>query len=161
MDTSPARHKFEGVGDEPSTALTALTALVVKDGVMLGGLTEPQRALALGLVWAGLPQAPLTERAVNEALKAQLAGAARCLDTDHVELRRWLCDTGWLSRDGYGREYRRVAPVALPTALAGLGAWLAQAFEGGDTAAFTDRVRRERAAERDARRRAFEARASA
>jgi hypothetical protein len=59
---------------------------------------------------------PLTEREVNEALKAALAGAACWLATDHVELRRWLVDAGWLTRDGYGREYRALAHAALPPA---------------------------------------------
>ena len=139
--------------------LATLPALVVKDGVMLGGLTEPQRALALGFVWSGLPRTGLDERGVNERLKAQLAGAARCIDTDHVELRRWLCDTGWLARDGYGRAYQRVAVAALPPACAELGAALESVFDGGDTAAFAEAQRQARAAERQARRRAFEARA--
>jgi hypothetical protein len=50
----------------------------------------------------------MNEPEVNQALKAALAGAARCLATDHVELRRWLVDAGWLERDGFGRQYRRV-----------------------------------------------------
>lgn len=144
--------------DTSSALLTALRALVVKEGVMLGGLTEPQRALALGFVWAGLPRSTLHERGVNEALKAQLADAARFIDTDHVELRRWLCDTGWLARDGYGREYHRVAVSALPPALADIGTALEAAFDGG-TATWAAQQRHERAAEREARRRAFEARA--
>lgn len=139
--------------------LSGLPALVVKDGVMLGGLTEPQRALALGFVWAGLPRTVLDERGVNDCLKAQLAAAARFIDTDHVELRRWLCDTGWLARDGYGREYRRQAVAQLPAACAAIGAALEAAFDGGDTAAWAKRQRQQRAAEREARRRAFEARA--
>ncbi len=138
-----------------------LAALVVKEGVALGGLTEPQRALALGFVWAGLPRAELTEKAVNDALKAQLAGAARCLGTDHVELRRWLCDGGWLHRDGYGRAYRRVAPAALPPACAAIGRALEAAFDDGSTAAWAHARRAEREAARLARRRAFEARPGA
>jgi hypothetical protein len=145
--------------DTSSALLAALRALVVKEGVMLGGLTEPQRALALGFVWAGLPRRTLPERGVNEALQAQLADAARFIDTDHVELRRWLCDTGWLTRDGYGREYERVAVSALPQALADVGAALEAAFDGG-AAAWAAQQRLERAAEREARRRAFEARDS-
>jgi hypothetical protein len=43
-----------------------------------------------------------------------LGGAAAWLDLDHVELRRWLVDAGWLLRDGYSREYRRVEAAALP-----------------------------------------------
>jgi hypothetical protein len=145
--------------DTAPAPLAALRALVVKEGVMLGGLTEPQRALALGFVWAGLPRSTVDERGVNEVLKAQLADAARFIDTDHVELRRWLCDTGWLARDGYGREYQRVEVAALPQALADVGAALETAFDGG-TAAWAAQQRHERAAEREARRRAFEARDS-
>jgi hypothetical protein len=145
--------------DTSSALLAALRALVVKEGVMLGGLNEPQRALALGFVWAGLPRSTLSERGVNEALKAQLADAARFIDTDHVELRRWLCDTGWLARDGYGREYQRVAVPALPPARADIGAALDAAFDGG-AAGWAAQQRHVRAVEREARRRAFEARDS-
>jgi hypothetical protein len=94
--------------------LRDLAALVTKEGVGLGGLSADHRSWALALVWAGLPaQTALTERQVNECLKAQLAGVAAFLDIDHVELRRWLVDAGWLTRDGYGREYRRVGLGAL------------------------------------------------
>jgi hypothetical protein len=141
--------------------IPGLAALVVKNGVALGGLTEPQRALALGFVWAGLPRTELTEKGVNDALKVQLMGAVRCLDTDHVELRRWLCDTGWLHRDGYGRAYRRVAPAALPPACAAIGDALEAAFENGATAAWAEAHRAGREAARRARRRAFEARPGA
>jgi len=94
--------------------LTALKTLVVKEGVGLGGLPAVQQSLVLALVWAGLPADPaFSEREVNECLRAQLNGAAVFLDTDHVELRRWLVDAGWMQRDGYGRAYRRVAADAL------------------------------------------------
>lgn len=94
--------------------LKQLSSMVVKQRVGLGALSHDERALALALVWRGLPaDGPLAEREVNDALKIQLAGAASFLDTDHVELRRWLVDTGWLVRDGFGREYRRVPPRAL------------------------------------------------
>ena len=83
-------------------------------------------ALALALVWRGLPaDRPLAEREVNDALTAQLAGAAGFLDTDHVELRRWLVDAGWLARDGFGREYRRVQPRALQAASRALASAIA------------------------------------
>lgn len=101
----------------PEHALRALAALVVKRGVALGGMTPADRELALALVWAGVPAEPMNERAVNEVLRGQLAGNAACLGTDHVELRRWLVDGGWLARDGFGREYRRVPLQALPTAV--------------------------------------------
>ncbi|MFM7505967.1 MAG: DUF2087 domain-containing protein [Rubrivivax sp.] len=136
--------------------MSALAPLVVKRGVALGGLGEGQRALALGFVWAGLARSVLSEPGVNAALKAQLAGAARCLATDHVELRRWLCDAGWLRRDAWGREYRRAAPPELPAALQSLGVALEKAFDGGATAAWAEGQRVAREAERSARRRAHE-----
>lgn len=99
----------------PHTALTSrLSALVVKQGVSLGKLSAADRDLALAWVWAGLPQTcVLNEPGINAELRARLAGAAAFLAIDHVELRRWLVDGGWLARDGFGREYRRVARAAL------------------------------------------------
>ncbi|MCW5637084.1 MAG: DUF2087 domain-containing protein [Rubrivivax sp.] len=94
--------------------LPTLSSLVVKDHVALGGLGDGEQTLALALVHATLPPgARLSEREVNDKLKAALAGAAGWLDTDHVELRRWLVDTGWLTRDGFGREYHVVPHTAL------------------------------------------------
>ena len=123
--------------DSAAAALSVtLARLVVKDGVGLGGLATADRALALGVVWAALPDSTASEAEINQRLKQALAGPACWLATDHVELRRWLVDTGWLSRDGFGRAYVRVAAVDLPAplhaaaaALAGLDitAWVAQA----------------------------------
>ncbi len=143
----------------PTTAAAippGLEALLVKEGVAIGGLPEAQRHLALGFVWAGLPAGPLAEREVNDVLRAQLAGPARCLDTDHVELRRWLVDAGWIARDGYGREYRRMPAAALPAATRALGA----ALDGLDTAAVAAECRAAHEARRAERRRAFESRSS-
>lgn len=132
----------------------ALAALVVKDGVALGGLPGHQRQLALALAWVGLPEMPLTEAEVNDRLKSLLARALRCLDTDHVELRRWLVDAGWLARDGYGRRYERVARGDLPPARTAAAA----AVAGLEPDAFTAACRAERAAERETRRQAWVAR---
>ena len=113
-----------------------LAVWVVKDGVSLGGLSPGLREQALAVVWAGLPIDVMSEKAANAALQAQLAGAARFLDTDHVELRRWLVDGGWLMRDGFGREYRRVPlhgladstqPVAAALQTLDVTAWVAGA----------------------------------
>jgi hypothetical protein len=138
----------------PSEARSTLAALVVKDGVALGGLPEAQRQLALALAWAGLPEAALTEPDVNARLKALLAAALRCLETDHVELRRWLVDAGWLARDGYGRRYQRVAVDALPPARAAVAALVT----GLEPDAFTAACRAGHAAAREARRQAWQAR---
>lgn len=132
-------------------SLRSLTALFLKAGVAIGGLSDAQRHLALALVWAGLPDVTLSEREVNEVLKARLAGAASFLATDHVELRRWLVDAGWLARDGYGRAYRRVDAAALPPASQSLAA----AFAGIDTDALAAAVRAADADKRAARRRAW------
>jgi Uncharacterized protein conserved in bacteria (DUF2087) len=131
-----------------SPLLQGLATLVVKDGVALGGLSADERNLALSLVWAGLAVEPCNERQINEQLKAQLAGPARCLGTDHVELRRWLVDVGWLQRDGFGREYRRVDEARLPAALQANAAALA----GLHTAAWVQAQRGARAERRAARR---------
>jgi hypothetical protein len=136
-------------------SLAALAVLVVKEHVHLGSLAQGERALSLALVWAGLPaDTALDERAVNVALKLQLAEAARFLDTDHVELRRWLVDAGWLVRDGFGREYRRVAPEALPAPQRAL----AMALAGLDTATWARELRARRADERARRHAAWVAR---
>jgi len=106
------------------STLTTLTRLVLKDRVGLGGLSLADRGLALGLVWAALPLTPATEAQINQRLKQALSGPACWLDTDHVELRRWLVDTGWLQRDGFGRVYERVAAAHLSAAQQPLAAWL-------------------------------------
>jgi len=139
---SPAR--------DAADPLHALEVLVVKDGVGLGGLPAAQQSLALALVWAGLPaDAAVSEREVNDALKAQLAGAAVFLDTDHVELRRWLVDAGWLQRDGYGRAYRRVAAATMAPDQRALADGLADLH----TDAWVAEVRAAHRARREARRR--------
>jgi len=137
--------------------LPALRALVVKDRVGLGGLPAAQRSLALALAWAGLPVgATLSEREVNEGLKAQLAGAAIFLDTDHVELRRWLVDTGWLSRDGYGREYRPLPVEALAAGQQALVASMSQVLAGPGAAPWVAEQRARHQARREARRREWQ-----
>jgi len=142
------------VNPRPVEPLRALALLVVKDGVGLGGLPAAQQALVLAWVWAGLPaDQVIDERQVNRLLQAQLAGAAAFLDTDHVELRRWLVDAGWLARDGYGREYRRIAVEALAAPQRAL----ADALADIDTAAWVAATRAEHRAQRDARRRAWQA----
>lgn len=109
-----------------SPMLNELAALVVKDGVSLGGLTPQQRLLALALACTRVPAGVvLREADVNAALKLALDDECRCIGVDHVELRRWLVDTGWLVRDGFGREYRRVAPADLRVELQPIAAKLA------------------------------------
>jgi tRNA(adenine34) deaminase len=48
----------------------------------------------------------LTEAQANDLLRRFLANTGIMLDTDHVELRRWMVDTGFLRRSDYGADYR-------------------------------------------------------
>jgi hypothetical protein len=138
---------------------SALRTLVVKDHVHLGGLPQPLRLQALALVWCCLPRTPRDERGINDALRDALAGGAAFLSTDHVELRRWLVDTGLLARDGFGRVYERVAFEGLPApaqaAVAGLREVDADALAAACRAA-----RSALAEQRAARRAAWEGRAA-
>ncbi|MEI8266175.1 MAG: DUF2087 domain-containing protein [Betaproteobacteria bacterium] len=96
-------------------SLVKLPGMVVKTGVSLGQMLDADRRLALALPAWRLPVGQsLAEDEVNELLKDSLGAESAFLRTDHVELRRWLVDTGWWSRDGYGRAYTRPAAHALP-----------------------------------------------
>lgn len=93
----------------------------------------------------------LTERQANDALKKFLAGAGSFLDTDHVELRRWLADTGMIHRTDRGTDYRR---GTLPE-------WLqagAEALDADRLAAAVRDAAAARAQQRDARKLAWLAR---
>jgi Uncharacterized protein conserved in bacteria (DUF2087) len=119
-----------------TAALALLGALVIKQGVGLGSLTAAERELALAIAAGVLPAGAegCSEAEANRALQRSLQAEAAFLATDHVELRRWLVDSGHWRRDGFGRRYER-APLAalLPEraqavrALAGLDlpAWVA------------------------------------
>lgn len=144
--------------DDPAAALAALGALVLKERVMLGGLAAPNQAAALGLAWGALPEgATMREPEVNAALKRCLAEACGFLDVDHVELRRWLVDAGWLTRDGFGRQYHRVDAADLPAEQA----TIATAVSSIDPPRWAADICAAAAAERSARRQAWEARQAA
>ena len=51
-----------------------------------------------------------TERDVNERLQIWLADIGRSIHLDHVSLRRWLVDEGYLERDSRGSTYRVAVP---------------------------------------------------
>jgi hypothetical protein len=140
-----------------SPLMTEAATLVVKQGVGIGLLSEASRQLALGLVWAGMPRQPMNEPQVNAALKAQLADAMQCLDTDHVELRRWLVDAGWMRRDGYGREYLRSTEHEVPDRLRGL----AEALAPLDVVSWARGQRDRVAQQRQQRRQAWQAQQTA
>lgn len=140
---------------DAATVQATLAALVIKDGVLLGGLAAQPQAVALGLAWCALPgEASLREADVNVALKRCLADEGSFLDVDHVELRRWLVDSGWLVRDGFGRQYQRVSPADLPADSAPIAAALVSL----DTPRWVGGIRAAEAQQRTARRQAWEAR---
>ena len=104
---------------------TRLAALSQRQGILLSSLRErDQRDFELVLASAALylpAEAALDERGANERLKGFLAGSGRFVDTDHVELRRWLADLGYLRRSDRGTDYRRgTLPAWLVDAAASL-----------------------------------------
>ncbi len=143
------------VADPHAQALadaSRLAQLVVKVGVGLGGLRDDQRLAALGLAACCLPLSSVcTEAQVNALLKAWLADEGRFLDVDHVELRRWLVDTGWWQRDGFGRAYERTPAPALRPALLPCVRALHAAAGGADAAAVKGWVAAQREAAAHAR----------
>lgn len=143
--TAVSQEQFAGEGWK------VLRTLVVKDGVHLGGLTEVQRAWALGVAACSLRLGEgVTEAQANARLKACLGAEGAFLDTDHVELRRWLVDTGWWMRDGYGHRYERVPPQALPESLRPLAEALGSVELSAWVAAQREAVQAERARRRQA-----------
>ena len=86
----------------------------------------------------------LAERQVNDRLRGWLAGAGAMLAVDHVELRRWMVDTGVLARDGYGHVYTR--GNAKPEIAAAM-----RCLEGQDLAAVVADARAREIARREAR----------
>jgi hypothetical protein len=132
--------------------LRALASLVVKGRVGLGGLPPSQHAPVLCLAWCALSaEVDLTEAQVNASLKQCLSEECRFLGVDHVELRRWLVDAGWLTRDGFGRVYRRVREGELPPGCASF----APALAGMNVREWVAGVRAAAASARAARRRAW------
>jgi len=132
--------------------LDRVAQLAVRHGVHLSTLQQKD-GRDLELVFASAMLAfpvdqLLTEREANEVLKQFLATAGVMLATDHVELRRWLVDTGFIRRSDHGTDYRR---GALPE-------WLADAARELDIRHIVDAVNRARSdhdSRREARRRAW------
>lgn len=111
----------------PDAVVSAWKRLAVKRGVSLGvlaGTRSGEYEAALAAASLSIPAGrPSTEREVNAALRGWLEGAGAMLGVDHVELRRWLVDTGLWRRDGYGRAYERSEPpAAFATAVGALAA---------------------------------------
>jgi hypothetical protein len=125
-----------------------MAALAVRHGLSLGVMRSAAPGdFAVMLVAASQAFAShevYSERSVNERLSAWLADAGAMLAIDHVELRRWLVDTGVLMRDGYGRAY------SLGTPSSPIGALMA-ALGTIDLAAVARAARALDAAEREVR----------
>jgi tRNA(adenine34) deaminase len=90
----------------------------------------------------------LDERGANAVLKDFLAEGGVMLATDHVELRRWLVDTGFIRRSDYGTDYRR---GAMPHWLADAAA----ALDAGQVGGAVSRARAANDARREARRQSW------
>lgn len=124
-----------------------LAAIVVKNGVSIGLLSEADRALVLALASSALEaDRECREADVNRLLVAWLEGAGAMLRVDHVELRRWLVDAGFMTRDGFGRVYVR-GPAETARAVAQLGARSASELDAAVAA-----LRAAKAAERASKR---------
>ena len=132
-----------------------LETLILKSGLALGLLSESDRALVLALAALAIePGRTLREDEVNRRLTDWLGDLGAMLRTDHVELRRWLVDAGYVARDGWGYAYTR-GPAEVDQARQVLGTT--------DGAALASAVRSARVAAqftRTAKRRAFENRRS-
>ncbi len=97
-----------------SEPVKLIQALATQRDVALGNLARSRmprlRAVLAAAAARFEPGAAYTEAGVNEVLRKFLAGGGSMLASDHVELRRWLVDTGLLQRDGFGRLYQRAEP---------------------------------------------------
>jgi tRNA(adenine34) deaminase len=95
----------------PVAWLDRVGELATRQGLHLGSLREREPKdleLLLGSAALFLPPGQLlSEKEANAALLDFLGTAGAMLDTDHVELRRWLADLGFLHRSDYGTDYRR------------------------------------------------------
>jgi hypothetical protein len=129
----------------------------VRSGLSLGGLASGRvdefRVLLATAAIRFAGDAAYSEAEVNERLKAWLDDEGAMVATDHVEVRRWLVDTGLLRRDGFGRRYERSRPDpdAFAAALGALSAIDVQALVRDARLADAARreARRARFAQRD------------
>jgi tRNA(adenine34) deaminase len=134
-----------------------LVELARRSGLQLGNLQQKaEHDFELLLATASLyfPPQGIGEREANECLKRFLAGAGCMLGTDHVELRRWMADLGFIRRSDRGTDYR---PGILPD-------WLRDAAARLDATALDAEVLRARTdhrQQREARKDAWLARSAA
>ena len=132
--------------------LDRVAQLALRHGVHLSTLQQKDGS-DLELFFAGValalpPNVALSEHDANEILKRFLATAGVMVSTDHVELRRWMVDTGFLQRSDFGTDYRR---GKIPE-------WLVEAAHALDfdrIASAVARARTANEAQRETRRRAW------
>lgn len=113
MIVAPLVPKGEG-SMSADAALARLRSLALRHRMSLGVMHSARpRDFALMMATASRAFAAghaYSEREVNDRLRAWLAEPGAMLAVDHVELRRWLVDTGVLCRDGFGRAYEPGTP---------------------------------------------------
>jgi len=74
------------------------------------------REILFRAVTRGLPADPTDERTLNDALRSWLGHVAPSIGVDHVSLRRYLVEVGYLEREDDGSAYRVVSsPRTAPT----------------------------------------------
>src|SRR6185436_19542469 len=87
-----------------------LRALALREGMTFSTFATLRRSdrtvLLTTIVRCFDPEAVYRERDVNEILKQWLASAGAMVETDHVNMRRWLVDTNVLVRTPDCAEYR-------------------------------------------------------
>lgn len=136
-------------------ALAAWRRLAVRERISLAGLQSGRqddfRAILAAAALAFDENADYSEAQVNGRLADWLVDAGAMLSTDHAELRRMLVDLRLMSRDAFGRHYRRAEP---PAAFAPVFASLA----GVDLPHVAREVRSARSLERASRKAAWQQR---
>jgi Uncharacterized protein conserved in bacteria (DUF2087) len=87
-----------------------LQQLAVKHDVWPSSVDESTLGAMLFDAAQSIPaDGDVTERVATEALHAWIGGNGSMLRYDAVELRRLLVDWQFITRDGFGRAYRRAA----------------------------------------------------
>jgi hypothetical protein len=69
---------------------------------------EVDRHVLMRAAITSVPDGPLTESDVNLALMRWIESVGAAITIDHVTLRRYLVDAGYLRRDAGGSRYARV-----------------------------------------------------
>ncbi|MBD3337451.1 MAG: DUF2087 domain-containing protein [Candidatus Eisenbacteria bacterium] len=129
------------------TFISRLTALCVRSTVHTFPRRRSDRAILLKSIAQRLDAARgSTEGEVNAAIQDWLQTIAPALETDHVSLRRYLVDEGFLERSADGATYR-------PAAGAGAAVTFAGEVDAIDVREVVSAVRRTVAARREEHRR--------